>query len=110
MAPSACLSPVVTLALLLLTTGFGLGGEFIFSINLPYKSNIYISTSKKKIFFFFLFFFSSSFLGVGAGWGGGGEEGGETLTDKENQTYIQIYSGSGVSSSAVISFQILNFM
>ena len=110
MAPSACLSPVVTLALLLLITGFALGGEFIFSINLPYKSNIYISPS---IFFFFFFFFflSSSFLGVGAeggGKGGGGER--ETLTDKENQTYIQIYSGSGVSASAVISFQILNFM
>ena len=42
MAPSACLSPVVTLALLLLITGFALGGEFIFSTNLSYsyKSNI----------------------------------------------------------------------
>ena len=36
MAPSACLSPVVTLALLLLITGFALGGEFfllLFSLN-----------------------------------------------------------------------------
>jgi len=39
MAPSACLSPVVTLALLLLITGFALGGEFIFSTNLAYSYN-----------------------------------------------------------------------
>ena len=38
------------------------------------------------------------------GWG----RGGETLTDKENQTYIQIYSDSSMSASAVISFQISN--
>ena len=101
MSPSACLSPVVTLALLLLIAGFALGGEFIFSINLPYsyKSNIYITINIFLLLFVFVFF-------LGGGWVGGGG----TLPDKENQTYIQIYSGSGVSASAAISFKISNFM
>ena len=81
MAPSACLSPVVTLALLLLITGFALGGEFIFSINLPdsYKSNNYNSLSIFSCFFFF------------GGGGGGGRGGGGRHCRRE---YAKIYSGS----------------
>ena len=83
MAPSACLSPVVTLALLLLITGFALGSEFILSINLPdsYKSNNYNSLSIFSCFFFF----------GGGGGGGGGRGGGGRHCRRE---YVKIYSGS----------------
>ena len=70
MAPSACLSPVVTLALLLLIAGFAVGGEFIFSVNLQVQIKYIYHHQFFPLFFFFSF--SSFFFGGGGDWVGEG--------------------------------------